>query len=55
MTSGFMAVYNLAIREFILTRALFYEVAGIVVKYEFAARVLRVALRMERLTRKYVV
>lgn len=55
MTSEFMAVYNLAIREFILTRALFYEVAGIVVKYEFAARVLRVALRMERLTRKYVV
>lgn len=41
--------YEYAITEFIITRALFYEVAGIVVKYEFSTRVLNNALKILRM------
>jgi hydroxymethylglutaryl-CoA reductase (NADPH) len=40
------ALYREMTLEFIVSRALFYEVAGIVVKYEFSSRVLKNALRM---------
>ena len=36
--------YEYSIKELISTRLIFYEVAGIVVKYEFSSRVLRTAI-----------
>lgn len=39
-------VYEYSLIDLIITRLVFYEVAGIVVKYEFSQRVLKNALRM---------
>jgi hydroxymethylglutaryl-CoA reductase (NADPH) len=44
--SSWFLAYEYAITEFIITRALFYEVAGIVVKYDFSARVLNNAFKI---------
>ncbi|CAN5504636.1 hypothetical protein BH10BAC4_BH10BAC4_23100 [soil metagenome] len=49
--SDWYLTYEYAVIEFIITRAVFYEVAGIVVKYEFSRRVLDNALRMLRILR----
>lgn len=49
--SDWYLTYEYAVIEFIITRAVFYEVAGIVVKYEFSRRVLDNALKMLRLLR----
>lgn len=39
-------VYEFSLIELIITRIMFYEVAGIIVKYEFSNRILKNALRM---------
>jgi len=39
-------LYHISAIEFLISRALFYEVAGIVVKYDFSSRVLENTLRM---------
>jgi hydroxymethylglutaryl-CoA reductase (NADPH) len=49
--SDWYLTYEYAIIEFIITRAVFYEVAGIVVKYEFSRRILDNALKMLRILR----
>jgi hydroxymethylglutaryl-CoA reductase (NADPH) len=49
--SDWYTTYEYAITEFIITRAVFYEVAGIVIKYDFSRRILDNALRMLRILR----
>jgi len=46
-------MYYYACLELIISRLLFYEVAGIVVKYEFSKRVLTRALKMLNLLEQY--
>ena len=45
--------YYYSTLELIITRLIFYEVAGIVVKYDFSDRVLKTALRMLKILRQY--
>ena len=45
--------YYYSTLELIVTRLVFYEVAGIVVKYEFSERVLNTALKMLSLLKRY--
>lgn len=47
--SDWYLAYQYSIIEFIVTRAAFYEVAGIVVKYDFSKRLLDNALKMLRI------
>lgn len=49
--SEWYLAYEYATVEFIVTRAVFYEVAGISVKYDFSKRVLDSALKMLRILR----
>ncbi len=49
--SDWYLAYEYAIIEFIVTRAVFYEVAGISVKYDFSKRVLDNALKILRIVR----
>lgn len=51
--SAWNQLYYYACLELIITRLLFYEVAGIVVKYEFSNRVLNVAFRMLKILERY--
>jgi hydroxymethylglutaryl-CoA reductase (NADPH) len=46
-------VYYYATLELIVSRLLFYEVAGIVVKYDFSERVLNTALKMLQILKQY--
>jgi hydroxymethylglutaryl-CoA reductase (NADPH) len=46
-----LPVYTYALKEFLVTRVAFYEVAGIIVKYDFSAHILYNALKMLKLLR----
>jgi hydroxymethylglutaryl-CoA reductase (NADPH) len=44
-----MKAYRYSLKTYIATRVSFYEVSGILIKYEFSERILKVALRMSAL------
>ena len=41
-----MKAYRYSLKTYIATRVSFYEVSGILIKYDFSNRILSVALRM---------
>lgn len=47
--NDWLPVYSYSLKEFIVTRVAFYEVAGIIVKYDFSAHILHNALKMLKL------
>jgi len=47
--NNWLAGYEYAVKEYIITRISFYEVAGILAKYAFSERVFEVSLRLLQL------